>query len=294
VTEEFPTSPYWADAVYRLAENAAQAKQYEQATQYLDRLLASDQGQAMRAHAQYLKGQVAVALERWDELAQAMETLLAESPNHELATAAEYWLAEASFRQKQFELAAVRFARLHRVLNDDSPAWMAMIPLREAQILAQQDRWQAAHVVALKIEERFANFEQQFEADYVIGRCLAVDAKYEEARARYARILASPVGRETETGAMAQWMTGESYMHQRDYAKAIDAYTQVLPMNRYPKWQAAARIQTAKCHLARGDGAEAARWLKQVVELHPGTDFAEEAAQRLERLESPSQTAVLN
>ena len=52
----------------------------------------------------------------------------------------------------------------------------------DCQIFAQQDRWEDAFELAGTIAERFPEFRQQHEVDYLMGRCLSHQARFREAR----------------------------------------------------------------------------------------------------------------
>ena len=80
------------------------------------------------------------------------------------------------------------------------------------QVLAQQNQWSDAQAIAAKIAADFPNFQQQYEVDYLLGRCLANQADFEGARRAYNRVVRSPAGAKTETAAMAQWMIGETLL----------------------------------------------------------------------------------
>ncbi|MDD0425268.1 hypothetical protein PS059_24805, partial [Shigella sonnei] len=58
------------------------------------------------------------------------------------------------------------------------------------------------------------------------------------AREAYRDALAAPNAAKTETAAMAQWMIGETWFHQGDYAQAIREYLRGQTLYGYPRWQA--------------------------------------------------------
>src|SRR5690606_14516745 len=95
--------------------------------------------------------------------------------------------------------------------------WAAIVPLRRAQLLVQEKQWQAARELAEGIEKQFPEFEQQYDADYLVGRCLAAQGEFDAARTRFQRVVQSPIGGKTETAAMAQWMIGETHFHQENF-----------------------------------------------------------------------------
>ena len=122
-----------------------------------------------------------------------------------------------------------------------------MAPLRHAQALAQQEKWIEAKRIAGRIAAQYPDFEAQYEVDYLLGRCLARKALFREAREAYQRVTRSGTGGKTETAAMAQWMIGETYFHQKQYHLALREYLRVETLYAYPNWQAAALLQAGKC-----------------------------------------------
>ena len=80
---------------------------------------------------------------------------------------------------------------------------------------------------------------------------------------------------------MAQWMIGETYFHQKNYTEAIKAYYRVERLYPYPRWQAAALLQSGKCHEMRGEFQDAVKLYGQLLRDYADSPFAEEASQRL-------------
>ena len=135
-------------------------------------------------------------------------------------------------------------------------------------------------------------FDRQYEVDYLIGRCLATEGRFSEARAAYERVIQSDRGRHTETAAMAQWMIGETYFHQKNYDEAIRAYARVGILWDYPLWTAAALLQTGKCHESQARWPEAIAHYAELTAKYPKTTFAREGERRLsvvkQRADSPA------
>ena len=159
---------------------------------------------------------------------------------------------------------------------------MAMIPLRRAQLFVRQNKWPEAQAIAAHIASDFPNFEQQYEVDYILGRCLASEGRLDEARELYERVIHSPLGAKSETAAMAQWMIGESYFHQRKYDLALREYLRVEILYAYPTWQAAALLQAGKCHELLGEPKQALELYAKLLKNYSGTVFTEEATRRLQ------------
>lgn len=219
--------------------------------------------------------------ERWFDVAPPMERVAREFPESSLRLPALYWAAESYYRQRDYEEAGRRFDELAPLADSGDASWLAMVPLRQAQVLAHKKQWREAYELASTIAERFPDFRQQYEVDYLLGRCLMAQAKFQDARAAFEQTIRSTTGGRTETAAMAQWMIGETYFHQKNYLEAIKAYHRVEQLFPFPRWQAGALLQSGKCHEMLGDFRQAVTLYAQVLKDFPDTPFAEEASQRL-------------
>ena len=281
VRKEYPQSRFAPDATYRLAQRAFLAKQYDEAKKLTAEVLAGKAEPGVREFARYLDGQIAVAEQKWDEVRRTFESLVRDFPESRQRLVAEYWIAETYYRKGEFAEAGRRFDELAQKTQDRRESWLGMIALRRAQVLAQQKKWNEAYAVAAKIETQYPKFEQQYEADYLLGRCLHDRAELQAARAAFERVIKSPQGAKTETAAMAQWMIGETYFHQKNYEAAIREYARLEYGYAFPTWQAAAALQAGKCHELLGERKEAERCYARVIKDYPDTQFAKEAAERL-------------
>ena len=285
--KDFARSRYAQDAAYRLAQRAAAAKDYARAKPLLAEALAADGDPRLREHVRHLQGQIAAAQEDWAEVQRAFEAAVKESPQSAHRLTAEFWIAEAHYRRGEFEAAGKLLDALAARLPDRRDAWMGMVPLRQAQVLAQQKKWKEAQAIVAKIEKDYPDFEQQYEADYLLGRCLHADSKLTEAREAFQRVIRSAAGAKTETAAMAQWMIGETYFHQKNYEAALREYLRLEILYAFPTWQAAGLLQAGKCHDLLGEKKEAAALYARIVKVYPSTPFAEQAGQLLRSAASP-------
>jgi cellulose synthase operon protein C len=296
--KECPQSRFWADATCRLALQALRRKDYQRAGALIDEVVAkkpaaADLGSAaeqpdakVREYAMLLRGQLAVNKADWPIVREAFEALLKEYPRSQRRPVAEYWIAESYYRQADYAAAITRFQPLAQRTRQNREPWMAIIPLRHAQALAQQNQWNDAQTIAAQIEKDFPNFEQQYEVDYLLGRCFANRGEFDSARQAYKRALRSAAGEKTETAAMAQWMIGETYFHQKKYEDALRAYSGIEFVYDYPVWQAAALLQAGKCREKLGEPAKATEAYRKIMKSYPNSSFAKDAAERLARLEA--------
>jgi len=284
LVNEFPTCKYAADSRYRLAEQATRLGQEKQANAHIDALLKLENLDAgLASHALYMKGQLAAAAGRWEEVETPMQAIIEKATGGGIELPARYWLAESLYRRNQFDQATEHFDQLSRDIAGQNASWLAMVPLRRAQLLVRKEKWEQALALAESIASEHPEFRQQYEADYVAGRCYSSQANFDfdKARASFRKVIDSPHGGATETAAMAQWMIGETYFMQKKFDLAIRAYERVEVQFAYPRWQAGALLQAGKCHELKGLWNDAARLYAQVLKDYPGTPFREEAARRL-------------
>lgn len=279
---EYPKSSYWSDATFRLAQRSFETGDYDRTGQWVADLLAADLSDQIRENTLYLEGQLAAAREDWDQARRSFETLVRNHPETPLRLMAEYGIAEATFRQDDYPQAGEQFDLLVRQTQGRSEPWLAVVHLRLAQSLCQEKKWDAAFEAASTIEARYPNFEEQYEVDYVIGRCLSTRADFDLARQAYKKVIRSPGGEKTETAAKAQLMIAESYYHQKNYKTALREYLALEILYDYPTWQAAASLQAAKCHEKLGEWKEAVDQYARLRSDYPDTSFAAEAQDRLQ------------
>ncbi|MCI0358110.1 MAG: tetratricopeptide repeat protein [Planctomycetaceae bacterium] len=290
LSDEYPASTYWADATYRLAQRAAQRKDHARAAELAERIIAADCPAEIQEHALYLRGQTAAALGQWSETAHFLQQLLEKHPATALKLSAEYWLAEAEFRQNRFAEARARFERLISESPGRQAAWAQAAPLRVVQCLTQEKRWDEAIAQAETALADQTQSAQRFEYDFLIGRCLASQGKLIDARAAYERVTGAPAAAGTETAAAAQWLIGEALFHQKRYADALSAYERCSGHMNYPRWQAAGLLQAGKCRLLLGQRDRAIADFKKLASELAETPYAAEARQRLAALESSSES----
>ena len=278
---EYRGSRFWADATYRLAERAVRAADLSGADALAAAIVDDASQGRMTSYALFLRGQLAATAQRWEDVLRWMGRLLAEYPDSDLKLPAEYWLAESHYRLRHYAQAGTLFDQLEPLTVGRTDAWLAMIPLRRAQIRAHAGQWNEAYEIARPLAERFPDFSQLHEVDYLLGRYFMNRAELENAREAYQSAVVSATGAKTETAAMAQWMIGETYFMQREFSQAIKAYHRVEVLHSYPQWQAAALLQAGKCHEMLGQWDEATKLYSQILKVYPATRVAEKATLRL-------------
>jgi TolA-binding protein len=282
---EFPQGNYWSDATFRLAQREFAAKQFARARELAGAVLGRNPESTVRENAMYLLAQIAAGEEKWQEARDAFESLARQFPSGSLRLLAEYGAAEAVFRLGDFEAARTRFQQLAGEAHGRDKAISAVALLRQAQAFSHQEKWEAAYRLASQVESAFPGFEEQYEVDYILGRCLANRAEFEKAREAYRRAIVSPGGKKTKTAANAQLMIAETYFHQKNFESALREYLKVEILYAFPAVQAAALVQAGKCHESLGEWKQAAEVYTRIAGRYGDTTFARVAAERLKAAE---------
>lgn len=285
LVNSYPRSKYWSDAAYRIALDAFAKRDFDQSNELIDQLLSlGDTPNVVTVRVLFLKGQIAAAEQRWEEVGESMQRLVQEANDDRLSAKAQYWLAESHYRQKEHSAAVAIFSTLlskTELLDSGLEPW---ILLRAAQCYGQLSEWIRATELAREGLDRFAEFESVYEFEFVHGRGLEDQGKLTDARTAYERVVASRSGGNSETAAIAQWRIGETYFHQENYVEAIKAYYKVHSLFSYPHWRSAALIQAGKCQEHLRKNRHAMKLYLDLIKEFPDSEFVDEARQRINQL----------
>ncbi len=277
-----PESAYWSDATYRLAEYAVDSGDTDRADALLLKLIDQEPDTEIVPHALYLSGQIAVQEGDWKRACGPLAKLVNRFPRSTLAPPAEYWLAESHYQSGNYGEAEQRFAALAEGSLPSEQS--ALVALRRGQLAAQQDDWPRARSAIKPLLADASAPVPQDQLYYLLGRCRMADAEIEAARTAFIRAAQRDHLEKSETAAMAQWMIGETFMHQERYAEAAAEYFRVVSLYPHPRWQAASLLQAGRCYERRQQVQEAAGLYRQLLQKYPETDFASEARIRLKTL----------
>ena len=127
--KEFPKSRYWGDVTCRLAQRALDAKDYGRVLALTAEVLAAKSDAKIREYALFLRGQVQVSKADWPKVGEAFTALAKEFPDGQRRLVAEFWIAEALYRQGDYAAAEPRWEQLAQRVQQKREPWMAMVPL---------------------------------------------------------------------------------------------------------------------------------------------------------------------
>jgi len=99
-----PNSKYWPDAAYRVATSMLEDGQYEHASSMVSQILEQETVPSeVKIQALYLQSKIAAASQRWDNVPDLMDELIASSTDENIVATAKYWKAEALYRYGDFD-----------------------------------------------------------------------------------------------------------------------------------------------------------------------------------------------
>ncbi len=281
LAEDKTENPYWCDAAYRVAKKHIDEGQFEKAQPIIAQLENESTPIEIQTRIHFLSGQLAVQTGQWDRIHELMSRVLADCDDELLRKQSRYWLAESLYQTEKYEQAKSEFAKLTEnpdLVSVDRRAWSA---LRQSQCYSHLEEWSAALELASSAKRKYPEFVAQYEFDFTIGRAHAAQGRLREARAAFRRVIQSELGRSTETAAMAQWRIGESFFHQENYERAIEAFYKVDSLYGYTRWRAAALLEAGKCQEYLGNWNHAAKLYSQLIEKYPNSQFCNAAQEHL-------------
>lgn len=285
----FPQSPQAAGAAYWLALAAADEKDNAAAQYQLDWLLAHcdpTQGILTEEQTRLWEQTLCLQCQLWGESNNwaAIKDLLNQKEltgNSAAKARLKFWRAEAELRLENHAEASEYFDDLALSTVGNIEAWVPMITLRQAQLAARREDWQTVLNLVDELDAKHPEFELAYECDYLRGRGLAGRGEMSSARTAYGDVLENEWATGTETAAMAQWMIGETYFHQRDYEHAKVAYEKVIERHNLPEWQARAALQAGKCAELMERWDEAREHYAQALDRWPKSASENQLAARL-------------
>ena len=218
---------------------------------------------------------------KWREIADLLDSQNYRGSERAIVARLDFWRAEAALRLNNNAEARERFDQLESQIVGIKESWIPMVGLRRAQLAARQEDWQVVLEMVDELDRQYPEFELAYECDYLRGRALAGRGEMSAARTAYGHVLENEWATGTETAALAQWMIGESYFHQRNYELAREAYERVIERHYFPEWQARAALQAGKCAELGDNWEVAAKYYAEAAKRWENTKSAHELSARL-------------
>lgn len=321
-----PISPRAIEARVRLAKTLIAEHQWETSKTLLDDAISLGLPSNLICHARFLRGQANAGLGFFEDARSDFQEALADIQGFEgLELAIRFDLAEVLVRLQAWDqaiphwdflnakgleiggpnhlagregsnhsedIATDELATTPNMPTKPLPAWMATVWLRQAELQALRRDWQAAEKIVYQIREQFPECNRRDEVDYLLARCMVSKAKFDDARQLLKAIASGDRSSSPELIARSWWMVGETYLMQRRFSDALNAYEQVYGTEASEYWHSAARMQTGQCYELLRDPESARTAYQQVLERDPEGAFGVQARERISLLPKSIQAST--
>lgn len=281
---EHRQSPLAAEAQYHVGESAYAAKDYAGAAVAYYGVIEKQDGTPLGEKAVH---KLAWCYYHQENYADAQKTFAYQRqryPTGPLIRDAAFMEAECLFKLARFAEALKAYEALPAPENRE---FQALAALHAGQAAGQLNQWEAAvrHLVAGA--EKFADSPWAPEMLYELGWAQQNLGRLADAQAAYERAIAATdkVGRAgSEVAARAQFMIGEIQFQNKDHAEAVKSFFKVAYGYAYPKWQAQATYEAARCFEVLNKKNQAIKLYQELVDKYPQSDKVSLARERLAAL----------
>ena len=287
LADKYPNSPLAAESRYHVGESLYKANDFKKAaaTYYaaMQKAGNTDLGEKA-AH------KLAWSYYRQDDLPNAQQTFTYQRttwPNGTLASDAAFMEGECLFKQNKFPEALAAYQQVKAPSGKD---FQVLTALHSAQALgqikpqdaaAQAKQWQQAADMLAKCVEQAPDTPYLPEILYEQGWAQQNLGKLDAALPLYEQVIAKT---NREVAARAQFMIGEIQFQQRKHSEAVTSFFKVSYGYGYPKWQAEATYEAARCFEVLNKKDQAVKQYHEMIEKYPQSDKIEIAKERLKTL----------
>ena len=256
------------ESVVKIAEDAAAPPETRQRAESLRISLVREQG-------------------NWDEAARLAEEFLSEHTSSRERPLVSYIQGEALLHTDQAEEAKAVLSLLEK-LPADAPArketWFPRVKLLLAEIGFQQKDYQSAMARLDEFDAIEPAPAYHYASDELRGRIFKQQAKFDEARAAFEKVLATKEAERTETAARAQYGIAETHFLQERWEEARAAAFRVYSLYSFPQWQAPALLMVGLSDEMMKEPQKAVKTFQNVVSEFPESTEATKAKEKLRAL----------
>ena len=199
-------------------------------------------------------------------------------PAGPLAGDGTFMEAESLAKQGKWAAALAVYAA---VRNPSGKDFAVLTSLHAAAAAAEINQWEKSLDWLGKAARQFPDSSFLPEILYEQGRALQNLGRGDEAIRGYQQVIAKS---DQEFAARAQLMIGKIQSEKKDYAEAIKSFIKVSYGYSYPKWQAEATDEAARCYENLGKKAEAIKQYQELLNNFPQSERATAARERLKGL----------
>ncbi len=281
---EHRQSPLASEAQYHVGESAYAAKDYTAAAVAYYAVIEKEDGTPLGEKAVH---KLAWCYYHQENFADAQKTFAYQRQRYRtgpLAGDAAFMEAECLFKLARFAEALKAYEALPALQNRE---FQALAALHAGQAAGQLKQWETAARHLAAGAEKFADSPWAPEILYELGWAQQNLGRLADAQATYQRAIAATdkVGRSgSEVAARAQFMIGEIQFQNKDHAEAVKSFFKVAYGYSFPKWQAEATYEAARCFEVLNKKSQALKLYRELVDKYPQSNKVPLARERVAAL----------
>lgn len=301
LAKKFPDSSFAAEAFYHVAELQYDTEKFADAAQSYANALAKATTEELKEKATYKIGWTAFRQKDYAKAGEAFANQVANFPAGPLATDGMFMVAECQFRNNRFEDALRSYNDLMTRQGLTGNASILTL-LHAGQAANQLQQWEQAATILQRLLTEHTDSPYRPQAQYELGWAKQNLSQWQEAEQAYRAVIESS---RNAVGARAQFMLGELYFGQKDFAKALAEFQRLTygyGADRAPDdvkpWQAKGGLEAGRCAaVLAGQSSDeiqkreylgrARKYFQHVVQQHPGSDEARAAQDQLKKIGNP-------
>jgi len=301
IVEDFPDSPKAVEARLNLAVSDGFAGRFDDARIKFQAVIADENAKPQfREDALIRLMKLEDHQQQWEAAISAGEKLLADFPESQYSWEARYYAARANQQLKQYDKARTKLEELLKARQEPAPGlpeneppgtigdlpWFSGVWIMLAEIALEEKKYDDVEKVVEDFRAAEPKSPSLYYADDILGRSYSRQAKFEEARQAYQRVIDSESGELTETAAKCHFLLAETYFHQMQYEQATKEYLKVAILYDFPEFQAASLLEAGKCEELLKDWAEAVQHYDELISKYSDSKYAALAKERRKAAQS--------
>ncbi len=280
VAQQYPNSPLAAESLYHAAELYYDRKQYAEAAATYRDVTEKTTNPFLKEKAIHKRGWSYFNQNRFDRAHLTFAAQRKAVPGGKLVADAAFMEGECLMRSGKYQEALDAYEQMlamsAKPLGDD---FETLARLHAAQAAAKLKQWERSLKLLEQASQDAPKSPYLPEVLYEQGWAQQKLGKLDEAAELYAAASAK-TGR--EVAAQALFMLGEILFQQKKHDEAIRTFYEVIYGGYdYPRWQADATFEAARCFEVLKKKDQAAKLYNELLEKFPRSDKAPAAKTRL-------------
>lgn len=280
--QTYPASTYADDAKLYVAQGFDEDGKPDQARE-LYKSLQDDVGASADMKLQALVSWLSLEarVENWAESGRLAEQIIQSYPGTAESLDARFRLGESLLQKKSLAPAVKELTELRADPVTKDAKWKNELELLWAEAKFQEQDYESVRtamnaLVAAQPEAIIAD-----QAHLLLGRADLKEALFPEARQHLEAVVNSPASTKSPLSARAQMAIGDSYLAEKKYDEAVQAYTQVYANYPFPEHQSAALLQVGTLDIGQKKWEQAQASLSLLVKDFPNSPDAVTAKELL-------------